>query len=165
MASPEAKIFITFDDHIAAEQATEWYLNNCYHPEHHITFFHLNVVKSNDNEEHIKEAQIKVNNIETNIKKIVEKHNIKDNYEIKIQKAEYTLDKKDVFDKEKRVGGEIIVEIEKAGAEMVIMGCKFNMKSYLGSVSEYIVKNTHCVCLIKKYKEPESDEFDPRYAL
>lgn len=51
-----------------------------------------------------------------------------------------------------QVAKEICAEIEKQKIDMIVMGCRaVKMKKYLGSVSDYIVKNTEAVCLIKKF--------------
>ena len=51
------------------------------------------------------------------------------------------------------IAKEIIAEIKKKDIDLIVMGCRnTKMKKFLGSVSDYIIKETNAVCLVKKFE-------------
>ena len=133
------KVTICLDNESITNQAAEWYFQNAYTLTHQVNFLYMKSTKNDNSEEQENQLKIKIQNY-------IEKYNLSDP---KIFIIPTESNRKEPLAKE------LLNEIEKIGSEMIVLGCKYNQKASLGSVSGYVIKNTKAVCLVRKTKSVE----------
>ena len=148
------KVLIALDNHKATIQAWQWYMTHVYRESHQLFIFHLSKPPQipAGTPETIAAENEKFQNSEIKLKEKAEK--IAKEFNVPEKMFEYSaVTPSDLSSKAEIVAKEICEEIERREAELIVMGCRnTKMKKFLGSVSDYIIKETGAVCLVKKFE-------------
>ena len=149
------KVLIALDNHKATLKGFQWYLENVFKITHEISIMHLAkppTLLTGATPEAQEKATADFNaaeqKLEQQAKELMEKNNVPDD----LYKY-FSIEPSDHSMKAESIAKDIIKEIENQGVDMIVMGCRnTKMKKFLGSVSDYVVKNASCVCLVKKFE-------------
>ena len=146
------KVLIALDHHEVSIKALKFYLENVHKPDHEIHGFHLSLQEKLP-AGGTPEAQQKLADIckakEEKLKKKCAKLISEVSPDAKFEFV--VLEKLGAFDAEE-IGKFLIEEIKQVDAGLVILGCRghLKLKHFLGSVSDYVVKQCSVPTLVLK---------------
>ena len=132
------KVAIAMDTHPVTRLAADWYLGNVAGDDHQVVFLHMSPSS----------AEPTATDIQKTVSELTAQHSLPDE-RFQVCVVPTSANKKEGIAKD------LLAELNKISVDMVVLGCRYSQKSYLGSVSDYIIKNTSAVCLIKKLESVE----------
>merc|ERR1712226_1545499 len=135
------KIIIAFDNNRVTEQALRWYLSNSYREDHDVNLFHISnppIFMAGVTEEAKNKEQEKWEKSESSLKQKAE--DICKEFNVSKYNYYYTGTGTDHSNNSEQIAKQICDEIKRCKVDMIVMGCRnVRMKTYLGSVSDYII--------------------------
>lgn len=150
------KVIIALDHHEVSLKALRFYIENIHKPEHTIVGFHLSLQEklpaggSPEAQKKLREiTKAKEAKLQKKCNKLMaeleEKTSTKVDFEFRVE------EKLGSFDAE-AIGKFVLHEIKTVEAGLVILGCRghLKLKHFLGSVSDYVVKQCDVPVLVLK---------------
>ena len=164
MAQENVRVLIALDSNKVTYEATLWYMEEMYQKHHEIFIFHLaispTILTPVGGKEINQWAHDQFEAKEQKLKEGVEA--LREIFDVPENMFHYhTMEPSDQEFKAEHLGKIIVDETERLKIDMIVMGCRnVTQKRFLGSVSDYILKNTEACCMIKKFEKHDVKKMD-----